>query len=267
MGAPTAIVTGASRGIGKGAAVALARQGFDVAITARTVRRGDQPADPEGLSAKPLPGSLEETAEEIEALGQRAHLVELDLLDRDRLTSAAHEALDALGSVEVLVNNAIYVGPGNHHRFLDLDIDYFEKRVFANLTAQAIFTRPILEAMVAAGSGTILNVTSAAAYAPPFAQPGEGGWGTAYTASKGGFHRLAIQWHYEYAADGIQARNVQPGRVATERVVQSRGPLADIADMGATPDAVGDAIAHVAMNIDDYEPLKTIQLAELLRHR
>ncbi|HEY4334049.1 MAG TPA: SDR family NAD(P)-dependent oxidoreductase, partial [Ilumatobacteraceae bacterium] len=106
---PTALVTGASRGIGKGIAVALAGAGYDVAITARTMHDGDPSAiAPE--SGAVLPGSLETTAAAIEAAGGRAVSVRLDLLELDSLAAAVDAAVDGLGGrLDLLVNNAIYV--------------------------------------------------------------------------------------------------------------------------------------------------------------
>ena len=100
----TALVTGASRGIGRAIALALAGDGYDVAVTARTVR--------EGTGQFGLPGSLERTVAEIEALGRRALAVPLDLLDRDALVPAVDRVLDEFGHLDVLVNNAIYVSEG-----------------------------------------------------------------------------------------------------------------------------------------------------------
>ncbi len=260
---PTAIVTGASRGIGKASAIALAEAGFDLAITARTVRRSDVAEDPAGMGAGPLPGSLEETAEAIEAAGGAAHLIPLDLGNRDRLLPAAQEAIAALGRVDVLLNNAIYTGPGNYERFLDADLDAMVARIEGNVIAQMIFSRPIVAAMVDQGGGTAMFMTSGAAYAPPFAMPGKGGWGFAYTVSKGGFHRMAVQLAYEYAAEGLRAFNVQPGFVATERVKLTGGPVANIAAKGVEPAVVGGAIAHIAAHPADFESGSTIQLQDV----
>ena len=212
----TAVVTGASRGIGKASAIALAQKGFDVAITARTMSKEDQAPEPSGLSAEILPGSLEETAEII-----RSFKVQLSFLygpyERDSLVPTAEAIIGKLGHVDVLLSNAVYSGPGNYGRFLDNDLEDVADRIFGNITAQIFFLRPILASMVKQGSGTLLFMTSAAAYEAPFAMPGKGGWGSAYTVSKGGFHRLAVQLGYEYGDDGI-TRCLQPGLVATERV-------------------------------------------------
>ncbi len=108
-----ALVTGASRGIGKASAIALARSGFDVAITARTVREGEAIDESGGTGADAgIPGSLDTTAGEIEAAGVRALAIRADLLDRGSLLAAVDGVLDAWGRIDVLVNNAVHTGPG-----------------------------------------------------------------------------------------------------------------------------------------------------------
>src|SRR5215472_13929813 len=100
-----ALVTGASRGIGRCAAVALARRGFDVVITARTVHEGDGRAHASSVLARdealPIAGSLETTAAEIEACDRNCVAVQMDLMDRSSVEQAAAVALDALGRVDV----------------------------------------------------------------------------------------------------------------------------------------------------------------------
>ena len=130
----TAMVTGASRGIGRAIALALAEDGYDVAITARTVR--------EGTGRSGLPGSLESTAAEIEMLGRQALSVPLDLLDRDALLPAVEGVLTSWGHLDVLVNNAIFVADGPDEPFAEADPQALESRIFANLTAQLLLTQP-----------------------------------------------------------------------------------------------------------------------------
>ncbi|HJM27496.1 MAG: SDR family oxidoreductase [Acidimicrobiales bacterium] len=258
-----AVVTGASRGIGKASAIALAKIGFDVAITARTVSKEDQAPEPSGLSNTMLPGSLEETAEIIRSHNAQALPVYMDLMDKDQLVPTAEKIIDSLGRVDVLLSNAVYSGPGNYGRFLDNDLDDVADRIFGNVTAQMFFLKPILASMVERGSGILLFMTSAAAYECPFAMPGKGGWGSAYTVSKGGFHRLAIQLGYEYGIDGITALNLQPGLVATERVKIVRGPVENVASLGVDPEIIGEVIAHITSNISDYVSGETIQLQKV----
>ncbi len=178
------MVTGASRGIGRACALALAGAGYDVAVTARTI-------DGRHLGGGPARISLATTTAEIEALGARALAVPLDLLDRDSLVPAVEAVLTDFGHIDVLVNNAIYVGQGNDERFLDVSIDDLDKRIYANITAQLAITQRALRAMVSRGGGTVVNVTSMAGMISPPGPLGDGGWALGYAVSKGGFHRAA----------------------------------------------------------------------------
>jgi NAD(P)-dependent dehydrogenase (short-subunit alcohol dehydrogenase family) len=244
----TALVTGASRGIGKGIAIALARAGYDVAITARTVADGDPSAiAPE--TGDLLPGSLATTADAIRACGASAVPVRLDVLELDALATAVDHAVAGLGGrLDVLVNNAIYVGGGSGQLFADTEPDDLIKRVTGNVTAQLLITQRALHHMLPVGSGTICNITSGAGVNVPDAPVGEGGWALAYAVTKGGFHRIADMLTVEYAGRGIRAFNVNPGYVATERVVAAGARLEFVARFGVSPEVIGTAIAHL---IDD----------------
>src|ERR1700760_4100957 len=102
-GTRVALVTGASRGIGRCAALALARRGLDVVITARTVHEGDGRAHASSTLAHdepvPIAGSLDSTAAAIEALGRACLAVPMDLMDRSSVTGAAEAALTTFGRV------------------------------------------------------------------------------------------------------------------------------------------------------------------------
>src|SRR4029453_15636517 len=110
-----AMVTGASRGIGRCAALDLARRGFDVAITARTLHEGEGRGHGGWVRDEsgpvPIPGSLETTAAEIEALGAKPLVVRMDMLDRMSVGMALTTVIERWGHVDVLLNNAIYQGP------------------------------------------------------------------------------------------------------------------------------------------------------------
>jgi NAD(P)-dependent dehydrogenase (short-subunit alcohol dehydrogenase family) len=242
-----ALVTGASRGIGKASAIALAAAGLDVAITARTVREGEAIDESGSTRGETIPGSLETTALQIEAAGGRALPIQADLLDRASLVSAAQRVLDEWGHVDVLVNNAVHTGPGSMERFLDLDIDIVAAKLEANVIAQLVLIKSILPGMLERGGGTIIDITSAVATSDPPAPTGEGGWGLGYAVTKGAFHRVAGILAVELGPQGIFVVNVEPGYVLTERMLlgQERLGLAGRFP-GAPPSVPGAVVAWLA---------------------
>src|SRR4051812_35974682 len=100
---PVALVTGASRGIGKACATALAGAGFDVAFTARTAREGEGRDDSDAGSSRPIEGSLEVTADLVAATGARPLPLVADLTDFDSLRAAVDMTLTTFGRLDVLV--------------------------------------------------------------------------------------------------------------------------------------------------------------------
>jgi NAD(P)-dependent dehydrogenase (short-subunit alcohol dehydrogenase family) len=247
-------VTGSTRGIGRATAIALARRGYDVAITGRTVKEGDAS----------LPGSLESTVAAIEACGQRAVPVMLDLLDVDRLAPVVEEAIAALGHLDVALNNAIYVGPAGLARFLDTPVNELINRIFGNVTAQLLVTQPIVRHMAERGTGVVAFTTSAAGYRPPKKPAGEGGWALAYGVSKAGLNRIAEQLVVEHPE--IRFYNLQPGQVATERVQASGNELQFVARGAAPVDVIGEVFARI---LDAPEGMfrngSTIEVQEVAR--
>ncbi|MEY2995315.1 MAG: hypothetical protein RLZ86_1245 [Actinomycetota bacterium] len=248
--APVALVTGASRGIGRGIALALARLGHTVVITGRTVHEGDATNPATGHR---LPGSLTTTAHEIEELGARCVPIEHDILRLDTAESLVDRVVDECGRLDVLVNNAVYVGPGNDCIFTDNDPVDIERRVAGNLTAPLLLTHAFLRHALSrdphprlGARAWLVDVTSDAGRRTPERLAGHGGWSLVYAATKGGFHRIADMVAHEYGHLGVRAVNVNPGLVATERVLDSGASLAWIAEKGATPEAVGEAIVRIA---------------------
>jgi len=213
----TALVTGASRGIGRATAIALAGAGLDVAVVARTAHEGDAVDQSDTGEGRRLPGSLDTTAAEVEALGRRSLRIVADLHDHASLTAAVDGTLDAWGRIDVLVNNAVDTGPGSMVAFVDLTVEQLERKLAANVVAQAVVIKAALPAMVAAGGGVIVDVSSHVATGDPTAPVGSGGWGLGYAASKAAFHRFAPILAVELAAGGICIYNVDPGYVETER--------------------------------------------------
>ena len=147
-----AFVTGPSRGIGKVVAQHLARAGYDVAITARTVNEGEAREHSSTLkrsNTTPLPGSLSSTAALVEAEGRDALMVPADLTDFASLGAAVTRVEDRWGRIDVLVNNGRYIGPGHMDRLLDTPIELLDKHFQANVLAILVLCKLALPGMIA----------------------------------------------------------------------------------------------------------------------
>jgi NAD(P)-dependent dehydrogenase (short-subunit alcohol dehydrogenase family) len=247
-----ALVTGASRGIGRCAAVALARRGFDVVITARTVHEGDGRAHPSSVlqpdANVPIAGSLETTAAEIERAGARCLPVRMDLMDRPSVERAAERALDELGRVDVLVNNAIYQGPGTMDRMLDLPLELAERCLVGDYLHPLLLTQLVLPGMLERGEGRLVNMLSEAAFTTPPAPAGRGGWGVAYAAAKAAFHRVTDMCHVEFFDRGVWAFSIAPGLTLTEsmRASGTDKALTAAGHVPAPPEVAGEVAAWLA---------------------
>ncbi len=214
MSTKVAMVTGASRGIGRCGALALAARGFDVVVTGRTVHEGDG-----SVAGIPIPGSLDKTCAEIEATGRQALAIPMDVTDRDSIRNAFDRIVDEWGRVDVLVNNAPYSGAGTDARVLDIDLEIAARIVEANYINQLFLTQLVLPGMLAEGGGTIINLGSGSALVPPPAPAGEGGWSLAYCASKAAFHQIAVVVDVEYRSAHIRAFTLEPGYTVTEKAI------------------------------------------------
>ena len=184
-----AIVTGSDSGIGKATAVALAGAGCDVGITWHE--------DADGAEA---------TAEEVRALGRRAEVRRLDLTALPGAADVVDELADALGGVDVLVNNA---GTGHSTPVLDLGYDTWRRVLATDLDGAFLCLQRAARRMVAAGrGGRIVNVTSVHEH-----QPRVGA--AAYCAAKGGLGLLTRVAAIELAEHGITVNSVAPGEIST----------------------------------------------------
>jgi NAD(P)-dependent dehydrogenase (short-subunit alcohol dehydrogenase family) len=248
---PVALVTGASRGIGRACASALAEAGFDVAFTARTAKEGEGRDDSDSGGNASIEGSLERTATEVEARGAQALPLVADLTDFSSLQAAVAAVLESWDRLDVLVLNAVHTGPGSMLRIANTPIAALETKLMANAVAQVVLVQAALPAMLAAGGGRIIAITSYAATHEPTAAVGDGGWGYAYAASKAAFHRLAGHLAVELGDRGIVAVNVDPGHVMTERMHANSARLGlEGKYHGAPPSAPAAAVAWLATSPD-----------------
>jgi NAD(P)-dependent dehydrogenase (short-subunit alcohol dehydrogenase family) len=246
---PVALVTGASRGIGRAIAISLAAQGFHVVITGRTVDEGTAVNPANGNS---LPGSLTSTMSTITAAGGTGRVIRHDVLDLERSTEPVDDVFAREGRLDVLVNNAVYVGPGNDALFVDNDAADIIRRVTGNLTSPLLITRRFVERALEqephprlGSPGWVVGITSDAGRRTPERLAGNGGWSLVYAATKAGFHRIADMVAHEYGHRGIRAVNINPGLVATERVLDSGTSLAWIAEHGVRPFVIGEAVVRL----------------------
>ena len=185
----TALVTGASRGIGRAIALGLATAGADVALSAR-----DE-------------ASLRELAGEVEALGRKAVVLPADVTDADACRALGSDAISALGSLDVLVNNAggsSYMGP-----FTGLRFSGWEKVMRLNVDSIVHLSQVVGAHMLERGSGSVINVASVAGLTgTPALAP--------YGASKAAVVSLTKTLALEWGPQGVRVNALCPGWTKTD---------------------------------------------------
>ncbi len=182
-----AIVTGASSGIGKAIAIALAQAGADIIAMSR-VREGE-----------------DETGKTIGELGRNYKHFDADLSDRDSLYRAIEKVKNEFDRVDILINNAgtIMRKPAVEH-----PDEYWDRVVEVNLNSQFILTREFGKDMVEYGSGKIIFTCSLLTFQGGITVPG-------YAASKGGVGQLVKAFSNEWASKGVNVNGIAPGYIAT----------------------------------------------------
>ena len=248
-----ALVTGASRGIGKAIAIHLARAGFDVAVGARTIHEGEEREHSSTVvrsDTRALPGSLDVTSTLIEQAGRQSLSVYLDLLDRTSLGTAVTTVLERWGRIDVLVNNGRYVGPGHMDRVLDTPVELLDRHLQANVMGPVILAKLVLPQMIDRNAGVVINLASSSGATDPPKPAGLGGWGLGYGMSKAALHRMAGILAVELGDRGINAYNLSPGFIATERIAIDMGTFGFDATTGAPADVVGAVAAWLVTSPD-----------------
>jgi NAD(P)-dependent dehydrogenase (short-subunit alcohol dehydrogenase family) len=184
-----AVVTGADSGIGRATAVRLAQEGMDVGITWHSDEKGAL-----------------ETADEVREAGRRAEVAWLDLTELPDAADAIDTLAEALGGLDVLVNNA---GTGTSTPFLDLDHHTVRQVLEVDLLGPFLCSQRAARRVIEQGrGGRIVNVTSVHEHQPRVgAAP--------YCAAKGGLGLLTQVMALELAEYGIMANAVAPGEIAT----------------------------------------------------
>ncbi len=237
----TALVTGASRGIGRAIAIELARNGYDVAITARTLEAGESK----------WPGTLMETAGQIEKAGQKALPIKADMSREEETSASFDRVMDEWGRLDVLVNNALFMGRAYFAWFVDTPWEALRSMININIVAGLLLVSRAIPVMIKQGGGNLIYITTGDLNPEGRneALPGQGATGLGYPVTKIPMHRLASALAKEVRQHNIMVTNLMPGAVMTERAeaALSRGVARNDLDFSLLhgPQVPAKAVAHL----------------------
>jgi NAD(P)-dependent dehydrogenase (short-subunit alcohol dehydrogenase family) len=232
----TAVVVGATRGIGRYFALALGQAGAAVVVAGRS----DAPGE--------LPGTIHEVAEEIRRAGGKALPVRANAAEPESMARLIGTTVAQLGSIDVLVNNAAAMGA---MPFLNLSPRDFDRAFAINVRGPLFASQAAVPHMLARGGGSIINITSLAAlrYTTDHS--------SLYSVSKAALNRLTTWLAEEYRPHNIAVNALSPGSVITEQVQKSLddpdSPLSgyDIDWAHPSVDYLGPPLVHLAQQRGD----------------
>lgn len=219
----TALVTGATSGIGKATALALAGRGARVLVSGRDAGRGQA------------------VVAAIKANGGEADFLEANLGDADATRNLARRALEVAGHVDILVNNAGVFPFGST---AETSLDTFEEVYATNVRAPFILVAELAPKMAERGKGAIINVSSMVS---DFGLAGL----ALYGSSKAALNLLTKVWAAEFGPNGVRVNAVSPGPTRTEGTAGMEDGLVKLASMApaghpGTPEEIADAIVYLA---------------------
>ena len=220
-----AVVTGASTGMGRAIAIAMAAQDASLGLVARNA------------------GRLEETASVARIKGGHVLTFAGDVADNGLAKRVVGTMIERFGHIDILVNNA---GTNTFHRNLaDMSVADWDQVFSTNITGAFLFTRHVLTHMREAGSGQIINISSAAGLAP--SAPA----GAAYSASKHALHALTGSVNLEERCHGIRACVIAPGETDTPNLdLRPRPPAKEHLPNMLRPEDIATAVIYVASQPD-----------------
>jgi NAD(P)-dependent dehydrogenase (short-subunit alcohol dehydrogenase family) len=235
--ARVAVVTGASRGVGRGIAIALGSRGYTVYVTGRTERPGESPWG----------GTIHETAAAITAAGGKGVAVRADHRDDAEVEALFERVRQEEGRLDILVNNAALI-----HVELQSDLPFWEKPLAASVDLLEVGLRSGLVAsyyaaplLVETGRGLVVFTSAPGAVRYQY--------GAAYGAHKAGLDKFAADMAVDFRPYGVAAVSIWMGAVLTERLQQiiDGGPEFDyLDDIAETPEFTGHVIAALAADPD-----------------
>jgi citronellol/citronellal dehydrogenase len=219
-----AIITGASRGVGRFMALELAKEGCNIAVAART----EQEQDPK------LPGTIYSTADEIRALGVKALPVRVDVTDDESIAAMVRSTLDEFARIDILINNAGIMAPG---RLWEIPIKRWDVVMRVNVRGTVRCCQEVIPRMIEQKDGVIINISSIAA-------DQVGASNTSYSVTKQALRKLSEGLAPEVRDFGIRVFSLSPeGLVITPGTMYHRlpeqtpsGPYVE------APEAMGKAV-------------------------
>ena len=183
-----ALVTGGSRGLGKAVALALAKEGVNVAVTGRNTK------------------TLEETVEEIKSFGVKADYSIFNVVEKVEVKMQLERLIESFGAFDILINNAGIAAFGS---FLEMPENDWEEIVRTNLFGPYYVSKAVIPSMVELGSGDIINVSSTAGLKGNAVT-------SAYSASKAGLIGLSESLMFELRKKNIRVTTLTPSTIASE---------------------------------------------------
>jgi len=239
------IVTGGARGIGKGIALALAKQGSDVAVVDLLIDEASA------------------TASEIEKLGKKAIAIKCDVTKKEDVDQTVKKALDTFGKVDILVNN---VGWDNIVFFTKTTPDFWDKVIDINYKGVLNFTRAVLDHMMERNYGRIINIGSDAGRVGSLGE-------SVYAGAKGAVIAFGKTMARELARNKVTVNCVCPGPTLTPltegmmkegglaaKVMPSMSNIIPLGRLG-TPEDIGGAVAFLASDEAEFITGQTLSVS------
>ena len=246
-----ALVTGASRGIGRGIAIALAREGAKVALAARTKSASDtRRIDGDGAI---VGGSLAETLDQIAAEGGTGHAIACDLSEASAVKDLVGETLNHFGRIDILVNNG-QPQSSLTGRFWEMPATAFDDQISVGARSYYLAAHAAVPAMIRQGGGCIVNISSPGACFDFFS--------TAYSVTRAAADRMTQAFAADLVGTGVRAYSLWPSFIRTERVMMAASggsagfrmpPDFNPMTQANSPEVVGLAVAHLAADTNESD--------------